>query len=157
MVVVGSRFEAVRWQLAINKYIKSESCALCTLLAFSGKVNDPQSGPESFSETSKALNPGVKGRIFRETFSQPDHHILLEANKIQTGFDQPLLCGMYVDQRLARIQAVQTLSRLNRAYQSGGVVNDTTYVMDFVKAAKIRCGCSWDIQFVDYSFSLSAS
>jgi type I restriction enzyme R subunit len=38
------------------------------------------------------------------------------ANKFQTGFDQPLLCGMYVDKRLAGIQAVQTLSRLNRAY-----------------------------------------
>jgi type I site-specific restriction-modification system R (restriction) subunit len=50
------------------------------------------------------------------------------ANKFQTGFDQPLLCGMYVDKRLADIQAVQTLSRLNRAYPG----KDTTYVIDFV-------------------------
>ena len=50
------------------------------------------------------------------------------ANKFQTGFDQPLLCGMYVDKRLAGIQAVQTLSRLNRAYPG----KDTTYVLDFV-------------------------
>lgn len=58
------------------------------------------------------------------------------ANKFQTGFDQPLLCGMYVDRRLAGIQAVQTLSRLNRAYQSGGVVKDTTYVLDFVNSSE---------------------
>src|ERR1700693_2877212 len=45
-----------------------------------------------------------------------------------TGFDQPLLCGMYVDKRLAGIQAVQTLSRLNRAHPG----KDTTYVLDFV-------------------------
>ncbi|WP_371157008.1 type I restriction endonuclease subunit R [Jannaschia sp. 2305UL9-9] len=131
MVVVGSRLEAVRWQLAIEKYIQSKGYAIGTLVAFSGEVNDPESGPEPFSETSKALNPGLKGRDIKETFNHPDYHILLVANKFQTGFDQPLLCGMYIDRRLAGIQAVQTLSRLNRAYQSGGVVKDTTYVLDF--------------------------
>lgn len=136
MVVVGSRLEAVRWQLAIDKYIKSKGYALGTLVAFSGEVNDPQSGAEPFSETSKSLNPGLKGREIRETFSQPDYHILLVANKFQTGFDQPLLCGMYIDRRLAGIQAVQTLSRLNRAYQSGGVMKDTTYVLDFVNSSE---------------------
>jgi len=57
---------------------------------------------------------------------------LLVANKFQTGFDQPLLCGMYVDRRLAGIQAVQTLSRLNRA--SPG--KDATYVLDFVNSSE---------------------
>jgi len=57
-----------------------------------------------------------------------EYQILLVANKFQTGFDQPLLCGMYVDKRLAGIQAVQTLSRLNRAHPG----KDTTYVLDFV-------------------------
>ena len=54
------------------------------------------------------------------------------ANKFQTGFDQPLLCGMYVDKRLAGIQAVQTLSRLNRSYRGEFGVKDTTYILDFV-------------------------
>jgi type I restriction enzyme R subunit len=136
MVVVGSRLEAVRWQLAIDKYIKSKGYTLGTLVAFSGEVVDKASGPEPFSESSKTLNPGLKGRDIRETFSQPEYHILLVANKFQTGFDQPLLCGMYVDRRLAGIQAVQTLSRLNRAYQSAGVVKDTTYVLDFVNSSE---------------------
>ncbi len=135
MVVVGSRLEAVRWQLAIEKYIKSKGYALGTLVAFSGEVVDKESGPEPFSETSRALNPGLRGDI-REAFKEPDYHILLVANKFQTGFDQPLLCGMYVDRRLAGIQAVQTLSRLNRAYQSGGVAKDTTYVLDFVNSSE---------------------
>jgi hypothetical protein len=52
----------------------------------------------------------------REAFATDEYQILLVANKFQTGFDQPLLCGMYVDKRLGGIQAVQTLSRLNRAY-----------------------------------------
>ena len=127
MVVVGSRLEAVRWQLAINKYIKDRGYQMRTLVAFSGEVNDKESGPDPFTEQSKILNPNLKGRDIREAFKESEYQILLVANKFQTGFDQPLLCGMYVDKRLAGIQAVQTLSRLNRAYEG----KDTTYVLDF--------------------------
>ena len=128
MVVVSSRLEAVRWQLAIDKYIKSQGYKLGTLVAFSGEVNDSQSGPDPFNENSVSLNPNLKGRDMREAFGTSEYQILLVANKFQTGFDQPLLCGMYVDKRLAGIQAVQTLSRLNRAHPG----KDTTYVLDFV-------------------------
>ncbi len=132
MVVVGSRLEAVRWQLAIEKYIRAQGYRLGTLVAFSGEVNDPDNGPEPFTENTPRLNPGLRGRDIREAFKGEDYHILLVANKFQTGFDQPLLCGMYVDKRLAGIQAVQTLSRLNRAHPG----KDTTYVLDFVNEPK---------------------
>jgi type I restriction enzyme, R subunit len=128
MVVVGSRLEAVRWQIAVDSYIKAHSYAIGTLVAFSGDVNDKDSGSEPFTENSKTLNPNLKGRDIREAFKGDEYQILLVANKFQTGFDQPLLCGMYVDKRLAGIQAVQTLSRLNRAHPG----KDTTYVLDFV-------------------------
>ena len=120
MVVVGSRVEAVRWQLAIDKYIKDRGYPIGVLVAFSGEVTDKESGPDSFSEHSKTLNPGLQGRDIRGAFATDQYHLLLVANKFQTGFDQPLLCGMYVDKRLAGIQAVQTLSRLNRAYPGQG-------------------------------------
>lgn len=132
MVVVGSRVEAVRWQLAIDKYIKSKGYKIGTLVAFSGEVTDTESGSDPFTEYSKTLNPGLKGRDIREAFKGDDYRILLVANKFQTGFDQPLLCGMYVDKRLAGIQAVQTLSRLNRAFPG----KDTTYVLDFINEAE---------------------
>jgi type I restriction enzyme R subunit len=128
MVVVASRLEAVRWQLAIEKYIREHGYKIGTIVAFSGEVNDKESGPDAFTENSKALNPNLKGRDIREAFKTDEYQILLVANKFQTGFDQPLLCGMYVDKRLAGIQAVQTLSRLNRAHPG----KDTTYVVDFV-------------------------
>ncbi|MFZ0407608.1 MAG: type I restriction endonuclease [Cyanobium sp.] len=127
MVVVGSRKEAVRWKLAIDNYIQAKGYPLGTLVAFSGEVNDPEIGPDGFTERSQSLNPGLKGDI-REAFKGAEHQILLVANKFQTGFDQPLLCGMYVDRRLDGIQAVQTLSRLNRCHPG----KDTTYVVDFV-------------------------
>lgn len=131
MVVTGSRLEAVRWQLAIKKYIKSKGYQLDTLVAFSGEVDDTESGPDPFTEASKSLNSDLRGRDIREAFKLPEYQILLVANKFQTGFDQPLLCGMYVDRRLAGIQAVQTLSRLNRAYPG----KDTTYILDFANNA----------------------
>ena len=130
MVVVGSRIEAVRWQLAIDQHVKSQNYKIGTLVAFSGEVNDKESGTDPFTENSKSLNPNLKGRDMREAFNTDEYQILLVANKFQTGFDQPLLCGMYVDKRLAGIQAVQTLSRLNRAYPG----KDTTYILDFVNA-----------------------
>jgi type I restriction enzyme, R subunit len=128
MVVVGSRIEAVRWQLAIDKFIKARGYNIGAIVAFSGEVNDKESGPDGFTENSRTLNPNLRGRDIREAFKGDEYQILLVANKFQTGFDQPLLCGMYVDKRLAGIQAVQTLSRLNRAYPG----KDTTYVVDFV-------------------------
>ncbi|MEO5811076.1 MAG: DEAD/DEAH box helicase family protein, partial [Rhodanobacter sp.] len=131
MVIVSSRKEAVRWQKAMRGYIQRQNYALGVLVAFSGEVNDPESFPAPVSETSTDLNPALKGRSIRDAFDQPDYQLLLVANKFQTGFDQPLLCGMYVDKMLGGIQAVQTLSRLNRAYPG----KDTTYILDFVNDA----------------------
>ena len=63
-----------------------------------------------------------------ERFDSPDYQVLLVANKYQTGFDQPLLHTMYVDKRLDGVQAVQTLSRLNRMIPG----KDAPFILDFV-------------------------
>src|SRR5699024_5857743 len=73
-------------------------------------------------------NPRLHGRDLATAFDQPGEHVLIVANKYQTGFDQPLLVAMYVDKKLSGIAAVQTLSRLNRTAPG----KDTTYVVDFV-------------------------
>jgi type I restriction enzyme R subunit len=126
MVVTASRKEAVRWKTAMEAYIRQRRYPLGVLVAFSGEVSDPETGPEPFTEAT--MNPALRGRDIREAFATPEFSLLLVANKFQTGFDQPLLCAMYVDKRLSGIQAVQTLSRLNRAYPG----KDATYVVDFV-------------------------
>jgi type I restriction enzyme R subunit len=126
MVVTSSRKEAVRWMKAMCAYIKAKGYPIGLLVAFSGQVQDEVSGPDDFTENN--MNLGLKGRDIVTAFATTEYSILLVANKFQTGFDQPLLSAMYVDRRLGGIQAVQTLSRLNRAYPG----KDTTYVVDFV-------------------------
>jgi len=86
MVVVASRVEAVRWELAIDRFIKARGYKIQTLVAFSGEVNDKDTGPDPFTENSASLNPNLKGRDIREAFKGDEYQILLVANKFQTGF-----------------------------------------------------------------------
>jgi type I restriction enzyme R subunit len=136
MLVTSSRLHAVRYMLAFQRYIeKKKYTDIRPLVAFSGKVSDPESG---FDYTEPSMNTDVvTGKPISESqlpekFDTPDYQILLVANKYQTGFDQPLLHTMYVDKRLDGVQAVQTLSRLNRI--SPG--KETPFVLDFVNSAE---------------------
>ncbi|CAN5296561.1 DEAD/DEAH box helicase family protein [soil metagenome] len=131
MVVTDSRKAAVRYKLAIDKYIASKNLGYGTLVAFSGSVPDPESGPDEFTETN--MNPGVYD--LRNAFKGDEFKVMIVANKFQTGFDQPLLCAMYVDRKLSGVTAVQTLSRLNRTYVTPGGIHKSsamTQVVDFV-------------------------
>ena len=74
------------------------------------------------------MNHGIREKELPEKFATQEYQVLLVAEKYQTGFDQPLLHTMYVDKRLAGIQAVQTLSRLNRIHP----LKEDTFVLDFV-------------------------
>ena len=74
------------------------------------------------------MNQGIREKELPKRFGSEEYQVLLVAEKYQTGFDQPLLHTMYVDKRLAGIQAVQTLSRLNRTHPG----KEDTFVLDFV-------------------------
>jgi type I restriction enzyme R subunit len=126
MVVTGSRLEAVRYKLSFDRYIKSKGYPIKSLVAFSGIVNDDKLKEITYTEVG--MNNGIKEKELPEKFSTPEYHVLLVAEKYQTGFDQPLLHTMYVDKRLAGIQAVQTLSRLNRIHP----LKEDTFILDFV-------------------------
>lgn len=126
MVVTGSRLEAVRYKQEFDRYIQAKGYPIKSLVAFSGTVEDDQVPEKTYTEVE--MNCGVKEKELPATFSKPEYRVLLVAEKFQTGFDQPLLHTMYVDKRLAGIQAVQTLSRLNRTHP----LKDDTFVLDFV-------------------------
>ncbi|MPS47537.1 DEAD/DEAH box helicase family protein [Methylobacillus sp.] len=126
MVVTGSRLAAVKYKLAFDQYIKANGyTGIRSLVAFSGTVEDPDDPGASYTEVS--MNDGLAESELPETFERDDYRVLLVAEKYQTGFDQPLLQTMYVVKKLAGVQAVQTLSRLNRMAPGKA----RTFVLDF--------------------------
>jgi type I restriction enzyme R subunit len=132
MVVTGSRLHAVRYKQEFDRYISAKGYDdIKTLVAFSGTVDDPDVAGVSYTEPD--MNRQPDGRPLREKelpdkFASSEYHVLIVAEKYQTGFDQPLLHTMYVDKRLDGVQAVQTLSRLNRTCPG----KEDTFVLDFV-------------------------
>jgi len=135
MVVTGSRKEAVRYKLELDRYIAKQGYSdVHALVAFSGEVIDKESGDEPFTERN--MNRDAKSSDLRKEFDKIGFSIMIVANKFLTGFDQPKLSAMYVDKKLAGVDCVQTLSRLNRTYRSGNVSKDMTFILDFVNKAE---------------------
>lgn len=127
MVVTSSREAAVRYKLAFDEYIAEKGYdGIKSLVAFSGKVILPEQTEKEYTEPS--MNGGIKETELPEQFDSDNYQVLLVADKYQTGFDQPLLHTMFVDKVLSGVQAVQTLSRLNRTAKG----KEDTFVLDFV-------------------------
>lgn len=128
MVITASRQAAVKYQQAFEDYINKKGYeGIHALVAFSGKVKLPDDETE-YTETS--LNGFPEDRLTKE-FDTDAYQVLLVANKYQTGFDQPKLCAMYVLKKLRGVNAVQTLSRLNRICAP---YDKKTFVLDFVNS-----------------------
>jgi len=123
MVITSSRPAAVKYRQEFDRYIQEHGyTGIKALVAFSGKV--PLDG-EVYTESS--VN-GFKEEELRYEFDRSCYQVLIVADKYQTGFDQPKLVAMYVDKRLRKVAAVQTLSRLNRVCPP---YDKTTFVLDF--------------------------
>ncbi|MEP3040724.1 MAG: type I restriction endonuclease [Roseibium sp.] len=131
MIVASSREHALRYYLGVREYIKSQKYGdLRALVAFSGELTfegEPYTEVD-LNEFSETELPSRFDGFKPDGSPYPDQYqILIVAEKYQTGFDQPKLCAMYVDRKLAGLQAVQTLSRLNRTRQG----KDQTHILDF--------------------------
>lgn len=114
MVVTADRKSAVTWSLKMNEYIAKRGYRdMTTLVAFSGSLTYGD-GDDAVEVTEASMNSVRDTAMhFRE---HNEAKVLIVANKFQTGFDEPRLCAMYVDRKLSGVQAVQTLSRLNRVF-----------------------------------------
>ena len=133
MVITGSRPEAVKYYNTFKEYVKRKGYTdIAPLVAFSGKVTDSQLGDKNGNnEYSEASLNGFSEEKTPEQFDTNDYQILLVANKYQTGFDQPKLCAMYVMKKLKGVNAVQTLSRLNRVCPP---YDKKVFILDFVNS-----------------------
>lgn len=121
MIVTSSRRNAAKYKKAFDKYLAETGNPYKAIVAFSGEIN---------GQTEAALNHFSSAAIPDE-FKKSEYRFLIVANKYQTGFDQPLLHTMYVDKKLGGVNAVQTLSRLNRIAPG----KKDTFVLDFANDA----------------------
>lgn len=144
MIVTSSRPAAIRYKLALEKYINEtpEYSQYKVLVAFSGTIKGSAVKHEddtnahdifNFSDdiefSEKNLNEDNPCVDLRDSFDRPEYRLMVVANKFQTGFDQPKLCAMYLDKKIANpVEVVQTLSRLNRTTTG----KDQTFVIDFI-------------------------
>lgn len=143
MVVTRSRLHAIRYKQSIEAYIAEKRYTdLRALVAFSGKVEDPDGSSVEYTEFN--MNKAPDGKTIPETetakrfqgdpehgFPVGDYQVLIVAEKYQTGFDEPRLHTMYVDKKLDGVKAVQTLSRLNRTMPG----KNSTFILDFANDA----------------------
>lgn len=130
MVITSSRKSAVKYRQALEDYIvKKGYDNIKALVAFSGKVT--LKGDET-EYTEVGMN-GFNEDQLPEKFDTDEYQVLLVANKYQTGFDQSKLCAMYISKKLIGINAVQTLSRLNRICPP---YDKKTFILDFVNDYK---------------------
>jgi type I restriction enzyme R subunit len=129
MIVTASIARCIEYYFAINKCLKDRRSPYKTIIAFSG---DHKYNGQEPALTSAALNGFSDAKIPKE-FKKDPYRILVVADMFQTGFDEPFLQTMYVDKPLYDIAAVQTLSRLNRAYPG----KDEVYVLDFANKTSV--------------------
>ncbi|MDP3434254.1 MAG: type I restriction endonuclease [Bacteroidota bacterium] len=122
MIVTSSRKNAVKYKEAFDNYLIGHGNPYKAIVAFSGEID---------GKTEAALNHFSSASISDE-FKKSEYRFLIVANKFQTGFDQPLLHTMYVDKKLGGVNAVQTLSRLNRTTPG----KKDTFVLDFANDAE---------------------
>lgn len=129
MVVTKSIESAIKYKLAFDAYLKELNYPCRAIVAFSGKktykgIEYTENNMNKFEDDNNNIPKQFKKKEFR---------FLIVANKYQTGFDEPLLHTMYVDKKLDGVQAIQTLSRLNRAYKP---YKKDTFVLDFFNKAE---------------------
>jgi type I restriction enzyme R subunit len=134
MLVTSSRQQAVSYKREVDRYLAEMGFTWKAVVAFSGTVTDEDT-KQDFTEA------GMNGFPEPQTaakFATDPYRLLIVANKFQTGFDQPLLHTMYVDKKLAGVNAVQTLSRLNRTLPP---LKSDTCILDFAdNAERVREG-----------------
>lgn len=138
MIVTDSRQSAVLYYKAVKDYLEKhpdETKGCGVLVAFSGKVKFDGDNTEYIEAemneypNGKKINSDTK---FRKAFKSDDFNIMVVADKYQTGYDEPLLHSMFVDKKLKGVNAVQTLSRLNRTCP----FKNDTFVLDFANTSE---------------------
>lgn len=125
MVVTQNIETAIRYFRSINRLLADRGNPFKAIIAFSGEKE-----VDGVSYTESQMN-GFADSDTKDKLDTDEYRIIVVANKYLTGFDQPKLCSMYVDKKLAGVLCVQALSRLNRSAPKYGKKTEDLFVLDF--------------------------
>jgi len=128
MIVATSRLAGLRYFEIIKEKLRERKADYKVLFAFSDFVHPQTNNPIS----EHAINELREGEVIEDRFKGADYRLMVVANKFQTGFNEPLLAGMFLDKPVFDRNAVQTVSRLNRKCEG----KDDVVVVDFTNNAK---------------------
>lgn len=81
------------------------------------------------NESCATLNGGVSEEKVIQNFRQAKNGLIIVVDKLQTGFDEPKLHTLFLDKEISDINAIQTISRVNRTCK----YKDDCHIID----------CSW--------------
>lgn len=138
MVVTQNIETAIRYHKAISRILEQHGNPFKALVAFSGTkevdgIEYTEADINGFSDndTKEMFDKNYVGNMKPKGVNEDQYRLLVVANKYLTGFDQPKLCTMYVDKKLAHVLCVQTLSRLNRSAPKLGKKTEDLFILDF--------------------------
>lgn len=131
MVVTSSRPAGLLYYEALKEKIAKRKLPYKILFAFSDFKDEK--GNDIKEEILNELITTHANKKIEDVFDEnDDYRIIVVANKFQTGFNQPKLVSMFLDKPVRGVNAVQTLSRLNRKCYG----KDTTMVVDFTNSVQ---------------------
>src|SRR5690606_7437924 len=125
MVVTSGIERAIQYYHAISGYLIERKSPVQAIVAFSGEHE------YGGNKVTEALLNGFPSGQIADRIAEDPYRLLVVADKLLTGYDEPLLHTMYGDKTLSGIKAVQTLSRLHRAHPKKSEV----FVLGFMNDA----------------------
>lgn len=107
MIVTRSRHDVTRYYTLLTRFVAAKKLGWICYAAFSGTVTLDGKDGTSKLVTEMTLN--------KRSVTLPISDIIVVCDKLDTGYNEPLLACMYVDRYLrSSAHTVQLLSRLNR-------------------------------------------
>ncbi|MCG6188945.1 DEAD/DEAH box helicase family protein [Maribellus maritimus] len=79
--------------------------------------------------SSNSLNGGISEEKVLQNFAIKKNGLIIVVDKLQTGFDEPKLHTLFLDKEIRSINAIQTISRVNRTtkYKNDCKIIDFSY------------------------------
>ena len=97
-------------------------------------------------EKSSSMNYDINEEQVIQNFKQAKNGLIIVVDKLQTGFDEPKLHTLFLDKEITDINAIQTISRVNRTckYKEECHIVDMSWqnvnVENIKEAFKVYCG-----------------